>query len=263
MDPEVSIRRMADEGLVSAEQIALLRDCFAQSGSETALPHSGVARVRGIFLALAVLSLIAAIVMLAVGGTGSLSRTMAFVLAIGLILIVPLLLWGWMRNSLVAREEAIFSAWAELAGSLWRRCDVIPSMVEAVARGHKNERQIAELIGETKTVTKLLRQGRGIMENEGQMKLLYDAQAALVTTVAEAVGELADDTDADLSGPVSRLKSKLEVTQADFDLAHMRFNEVVGEFQVTTATRPWSLVASVSEFRPKLFFGPHEDAELP
>lgn len=46
------------------------------------------------------------------GGIGQMNQRISSVLAVALLLVVPLLLWMWLHNSLVAREEAVFEAWA-------------------------------------------------------------------------------------------------------------------------------------------------------
>ena len=52
---EERIQRMADEGLLDKKQAETLRASFAGQHGVEPVPHSGVARVRGLFLGSAAL----------------------------------------------------------------------------------------------------------------------------------------------------------------------------------------------------------------
>ena len=41
------------------------------------------------------------------------NRSLSAVLAIAVLVIIPLVIWAWMHNSLVSREEQVFNAWAQ------------------------------------------------------------------------------------------------------------------------------------------------------
>ena len=128
MEPEARIRRMADEGLISEKQAEMLRDSFAGRSADSSVAPQTATRLRGISLALVAVAVIIMIVILTstggqpgviqdvsetlnqTGGQGEMNRTLSTILAISLLLIVPLLLWGGMHNSLVGREEMVFES---------------------------------------------------------------------------------------------------------------------------------------------------------
>ena len=297
MEPEDRIQRMADEGLVNEKQAEMLKASFAGRHGVEPVPHSGVARVRGLFLGTAALAVIAAIFMLAGGGPqpeviqdvsetlnqpgghGEMNRTLSTLLAIGLMLIIPVLLWGWMHNSLVAREERVFEAWAQTESNFQRRADLIPNLVETVTRYLKHEREtltdvtsawaktseklaesIDKLIGNQKSTTDLLNQGRGVIEDEALMKQLFQAQSALGTNVTNLMAVSESYPDLRSSDQFVQLQAQLEGTENRINVARMRFNEAVGEFNGTMRMLPWSLVASASSFKRKAYFRSDEEA---
>lgn len=295
--PEDRIQRMADEGLLDEKQAEMLRASFAGQHGVEPVPHSGVARVRGLFLGSAALVVVAVILMLAGGGPeleiiqdvtktlnqpgghGAMNRTISTLLAIGLMLIVPILLWGWMHNSLVAHEEKVFETWAQTESNFQRRADLIPNLVETVTRYLKHEREtltdvtsaraksnekltegIDKLIGEQKAASDLLRQGRAVVEDDAMMKQLFDAQAALRTNVTSLMAVSEDYPDLRSSDQFLQLQGQLEGTENRINVARMRFNEAVGEFNGTMRMLPWSLVASAGSFKRKAYFRSDEEA---
>ena len=65
--------------------------------------------------------------------------TVSKLIAVAILLIVPLLLWAWMHNTLVAKEESVFEAWAQTESNFQRRTDLVPALVESVSRYIQHE----------------------------------------------------------------------------------------------------------------------------
>ena len=126
MEPEEHIKRMAEEGLLDETQAEMFRASFTGLHGVEPVPNSGVARVRGLFLGSAAILVVLVIFMLAGGGPemeviqdvsktinepgghGAMNRTISTLLAIGLMIIVPVILGCCMHNSLVAHAEMVF-----------------------------------------------------------------------------------------------------------------------------------------------------------
>ncbi len=68
------------------------------------------------------------------GGYGEMNRTLSTLLAIALLVVVPLLIWVFLHNSLVGKEERVFGSWAQTESNFQRRADLIPALVETVSR---------------------------------------------------------------------------------------------------------------------------------
>ena len=296
MTPEDRIQRMSDEGLIDERQAEMLRDSFRGLHGVEPVPHSSVARVRGLFLAAATILAVVIIVMLAggpnpevvqnvsetlnqPGGHGAMNRTISSFLAVGLFLVVPLLLWAWMHNSLVSHEEKVFEAWAQTESNFQRRADLIPGLVESVSRYLKHEQethtevtsarsksyqQLAEgidkLIAEQKASSDLLRQGREVVEDNALMQKLVEAQTALRSNVASILAVSEDYPELRSSDQFLQLQAQLEGTENRINVTRMRFNEAVGDFNGMVRMLPWSLVASASSFKRKAYFRSDQEA---
>jgi LemA protein len=147
------------------------------------------------------------------GGIGQMNKSFSSVLAIALFLIVPLLLWMWLHNSLVTKEESVFESWAQVESNLERRADLIPALVDTVSRYLRHESEtleavtaqrsnanlaaaLEELLAAQKATADVVGGGNNIVEDESDLALLFTAQqrvgklsrAALLGSVPRTAG---------------------------------------------------------------------------
>jgi LemA protein len=291
---EDRIERLAADGVISPEQAELLRRSARGGGDQAAT--NGEPRPRrlnpwliagpAILLVIAVLWFAAgtsgdpgpiqdvAETLNQPGGTGTMNRSTSAILAIALLLIVPILLWTWLYNGLVGKEETVFETWAQVESNLQRRADLIPALVESVSRYLKHESEtlgavtaersaaatrigkaIDALIragGETSDI--LRAEGPAIVEDEAALGRLLAAEGGYRRGIDEfmAVAEVYPDLRS--SDQFLELQAQLEGTENRVNVARQRFNEAVSEFNGTMRMVPWSLVAGLGNFRRKGYF---------
>ncbi len=208
------------------------------------------------------------------------NRTFSTLPAVALLIVVPLLIWTFLHNSLVAKEEKVFEAWAQTESNFQRRADLIPALVETVSRylRHESETLTAvtreraaaaeklsgvmdELIRAQKDSADILRdKGAGVIEDEALLRRLFEAETALgrgmgnLFAVVEAYPELRS------SDQFLELQAQLEGTENRINVARMRFNDAVRDYNATTRMLPWNLVAGLGNFQRKAYFRSEEEA---
>jgi LemA protein len=206
------------------------------------------------------------------GGIGQMNKSFSGLLAIALFLIAPLLLWMWLHNSLVTKEEAVFEAWAQTESNLERRADLIPALVDTVTRYLRHESEtfievteqrgatklsaaLDELIAAQKATAELIRKdGSDIVENDADLAALYAAQQSVgqrmhgFLAVAESYPQLRS------SDQFLELQAQLEGTENRINVARMRFNESVASYNAAIRKLPTSLVANIGAFERKAYF---------
>ena len=206
------------------------------------------------------------------GGIGQMNKGISGLLAVALFLIAPLILWMWLHNSLVTKEETVFEAWAQTESNLERRADLIPALVETVSRYLRHEAEtltsvtaqrgaaslaqaLDELIAAQKASADIVgEEGSDVISDEAELAALYAAQERVgqrmhsFLAVAESYPELRS------SDQFLELQAQLEGTENRINVARMRFNEAVSTYNAAIRRLPASLVAGAGGFERKAYF---------
>ena len=162
------IRRMADDGVISAQQAEMLHASL-DPGDQRSGDRAGAGRRR--HAGLVTWGVVAGIVLGTValiwitGGTGDgtgagpaevqsvaeslnqsdgagqMNRSVLAFFVVALFVAVPAGVGLVSYNGLVTKEEQVFSAWAQVESTLQRRADLIPRLVESVSRFIQHERE--------------------------------------------------------------------------------------------------------------------------
>lgn len=290
------IDRMERDGLLTASQAAELRDSVRPRdiGGE-GLPKRAKWSLRAIAVVLG-LAAVSAVLITAggdpapvqdvsstinqPGGVGAMNANLSKVIGVMILLIVPFLAWVWMHNSLVSKEESVLEAWAQTESNYQRRADLVPALVESISRFIRHESEtltavtqkrrpdtaqltdaIEELISVQKEAAKILQdKPETLVQNEEKLSKLYAHQTTLgrnvsnLFAVAEAYPELRS------ADQFLELQAQLEGTENRINVARLRFNDAVGEFNGTMRKLPWNLVASVGNFQRKAYFQSEKEA---
>jgi LemA protein len=212
------------------------------------------------------------------GGIGQMNRNFSGLLAMALFLVIPAVLWVFLHNSLVTREEAVLAAWAQTESNLKRRADLIPALVDTVSRYLRHESEtltavtgqradtrlsdvLDELVAAQKATAELIQRDAGsIVESEAGLAALFAAQESVgqrmhsFLAVAESYPELRS------SDQFLELQAQLEGTENRINVARMRFNESVASYNAAIRRLPGSLVAGVGGFKRKAYFQAGETA---
>lgn len=300
MGPEDRIRRMEDDGVLTERQAAMLRDSLAGNASGGSLQPEISSRKRwmGRILSALVLAIVAVVLVLAVGTGGGdqiqdvaqtlnqpgeygqMNKSLSVVLAAAILLIVPLLLWVWQHNSLVTREERVFEAWAQTESNFQRRADLVPALVDTVSRYLKHESEtltavtqgradslsamsqaIEDLAQAEKAAGDLLRErGQAVIEEETALRQLYEAQSRIGRGMTTLLAVAEDYPDLRSSDQFLALQAQLEGTENRINVARMRFNESVRDYNRAIRQLPGALVAQVGSFKRKAYFQSEEEA---
>lgn len=208
------------------------------------------------------------------------NKPLTVVLAAALLLIVPLLLWMWLHNALVAKEERVFAAWAQTESNFQRRADLVPALIDTVSRylQHESEtligvaaqrsealaslsKAVAEVTAAGKAASDLLRErGRGVIEEESALRALSETQARIGRGLGAIVAVAESYPDLRSSDQFLELQAQLEGTENRINVARMRFNEAVRDYNRGIRQLPGALVAQVGNFKRKAYFQTEEDA---
>jgi len=213
-----------------------------------------------------------------VGGLGVMNKSLSTVLTFGLILIIPLLVWIWLHNALVSKEEDVLSSWAQVESNYQRRSDLIPALVDTVSRYLKHEKEtlkevttqrsfdkagdiINKLVDAQKGGADLLKSIAGKPPaDDSVLNELSAVQGKIGLGMRQLIAVVEDYPDLRSSEQFVALQAQLEGTENRINIARMRFNESVNLFNSAIRKVPGNLVASVGGFVRKAYFQADEGA---
>jgi LemA protein len=171
-----------------------------------------------------------------------------------LVIAVPLLFLRGTYNTLVAMDEGVKGAWAQVENQLQRRYDLIPNYVETVKGYAAHEKEVFLKVTEARS--KVGRAGP-ISEKIAANNELSSALARLLVVV-ERYPDLKANTN------FIRLQDELAGTENRIAVERRRFNEMVRVFNTKIRSFPTNLFAGMLGFEKATFFEvPAERQEAP
>lgn len=307
MTYEQRIRKMQAEGLLSDRQAASLASSLgAGTLSQATRRTRSQLSYRSIGVALLLL-LGAAVVALALHGpeathvvsgeivqvkdllnkpegTGSMNTTLSNTLSALLImlpLVLVVLVFAWLYNDLVSKEEAVYLEWAQVESNFQRRTDLIPGLLETVARYMQHERDTLTDITDARgqALAPLAAAMDRLISEQGEVSAATDASAALddqesLEALSEqqatlgaslrnliAVGE--DYPDLRSADQFLALQAQLEGTENRINISRMNFNVAVEKFNGAIRRLPGSLIAGLGHFQRKAYFKTEQGQDRP
>src|SRR3954463_3722966 len=158
-----------------------------------------------------------------------------------IVLVVVVVGWAMsVNNSLVALQESMKGAWAQVETVLQRRYDLIPNLVATVKGYAAHEKETLE------NITRLRSQWGAAQTLEQKTKAANEMEGALarLLVVAENYPELkANQNFRDLQFELAGTENRIAVERE-------RYNESVQAYNTRVRQMPTSLVASMLGFQP-------------
>lgn len=178
----------------------------------------------------------------------------------GVLLLTLVILAGSMigrYNSLVAEDESITGAWAQVENVLQRRADLIPNLVETVKGFATQEKQIFEDVAEARS-----RLIGGMSKTSG---MTPQQAAAANAGLSSALGRLLAISEAypDLKSNQNFLRLQDELAGSENRIAteRRRYNEAVRTYNTSIKRFPTSVIAGMYGFGAREYFEAEEGAK--
>jgi LemA protein len=206
------------------------------------------------------------------GGEG-MNTGVSIVVALIVLLLAPILIWAWLNNSLVSKEESTFSAWAQVESNYQRRSDLIPALVQTVSRYLKHEastltevteqrtsggaleKAVLELSAAHEEATRRMEQTGGAPPlEEEQLKELARTQELVGAGVKRLIAVAENYPTLQSADQFLELQAQIEGTENRINVARMNFNEAVRAYNEAIRKLPGNLVASVNGLKRKAYF---------
>lgn len=182
---------------------------------------------------------------------GRAGRIIGFLVVI--IIIISLVSWYVnTRNSLIALEEDVDGAWAEIDNQLQRRSDLIPNLVATVKGYAQHEEEVFTQIAEARS--KLAGANTVSEKAEGYNEMQSALSRLLV--VVENYPQLQANQN------FTQLMDELAGTENRIAVARKRYNDQVREFNKKIRMFPQSIIANSMGFEKRDYFEIDESARV-
>jgi len=163
--------------------------------------------------------------------------------AVGVIFIVLLLIAGSYisaKNQMVAKDEAVKSAWSQVDIVLQRRADLIPNLVETVKGYAKQEQTVFGDIANARAGLLNARDPQSKIEANGRLDSAFGRLLAL----SENYPELKSNQN------FMRLQDELAGTENRISVERRRYNETLQDYNTFIRQFPNSIWAGIAGFHP-------------
>ncbi len=176
---------------------------------------------------------------------------------IAVVVVLIFMIGGWVfgnYNAIIAFDEEVSNAWANVQSAYQRRMDLIPNLVNTV-KGYAEHEE-----GVLTAVTEARAKASGANSVPQQMAAQNELSSALsrLMVVVEAYPDLK------ASQNFTALQDELAGTENRINVARNRYNEAVKQYNRKIRQFPGAMFASMFGFEKREFFeAPQEAAQAP
>ncbi len=168
------------------------------------------------------------------------SKAMILLIVIVLLILVPLGMYISVKNTLVAKNEGVKSAWSQVDVVLQRRADLIPNLVETVKGIAKQEQTVYGEIAQARS--QLL--SAGTPEQKIAANARLDGALGRLLAIAENYPQLKSNEN------FLRLQDELAGTENRIAVERKRYNDTLQDYNTYVQQFPGSIFAGRAGFKP-------------
>src|SRR5712691_8201984 len=168
------------------------------------------------------------------------SKGMILLFVIVVLILVPLGMYFSVKNTLVAKNEAVKSAWAQVDVVLQRRADLMPNLVETVKGIAKQEQTVYGEIAQARS--QLL--SAGTPEQKIAANARLDGALGRLLAIAENYPQLKSNEN------FLRLQDELAGTENRIAVERKRYNDTLQDYNTYVQQFPNNVFARWAGFKP-------------
>jgi LemA protein len=152
---------------------------------------------------------------------------------------------GCGYNTMQAKEEAVFAAWADVEATYQRRADLIPNLVEVVKGYAKHEADTLTAVTEARSKVGTVQIPKESLGDPAAVSRFQEVQGQLSGALSRLIAVAENYPDLKANQNFLDLQNQLEGTENRINVARVRYNQAVQDFNTTIRTFPNSLTNSL------------------
>jgi LemA protein len=169
------------------------------------------------------------------------------------VLIAAFAVWG-SYNGIVAQEQNVESAWAQVQNVYQRRADLVPNLVATVKGYAAHERQVLEAVTASRAQVGSIQVRPEMLNNPAELQKYQQAQANLTGALSRLLLVVERYPDLKANQNFLALQSQLEGTENRIAVERRRFNEAAQSYNTRIMQFPAVIVARLFGFQQKAYF---------
>jgi len=172
------------------------------------------------------------------------------------VVVVVIFLFSWAKgtyNNLVAKEEGVNQAWAQVENVYQRRSDLIPNLVNTVKGVANFEQQTLTAVIEARAQATSVQINPKNLD-EASLQKFQAAQDNLSSTLARLMVVVEQYPQLKATQNFLELQSQLEGTENRITVERMKFNEVAQAYNTYRRSFPSNIFAGIFGFTEKAYF---------
>lgn len=184
-------------------------------------------------------------------------------ITIAVIAVIALALFGWVKksyNGLVAGEEKVESAWAQVENVYQRRADLIPNLVATVKGYAAHESETLQAVIDARAKATGITVDASNLSEEALAKY-QSAQGELSQALGRLIAVSEAYPDLKANENFKDLQVQLEGTENRIATERMKFNETAQGYNTNLRSFPTNIIAGLFNFEKKGYFKAAEGAE--
>ena len=154
-------------------------------------------------------------------------------------------LTGCGYNVMQANEEAVTAAWGDVEASYQRRADLIPNLVEVVKGYAKHEADTLKAVTEARAKVGSMQISKQMVNDPQALAKFQQAQGELSGALSRLMVVVERYPDLKANQNFRDLQNQLEGTENRINVARVRYNKAVQEFNTSIRTFPNSMTNSL------------------
>ena len=165
-----------------------------------------------------------------------------------------------MYNGLVAKDEAVSSAWSQVENVYQRRMDLIPNLVNTVKGAAGFEQSTLQEVVAARAAATQVKVDPSQLSEENIARF-QQAQDALGSSLSRLLVCVERYPDLKATQNFRDLQAQLEGTENRISVERQKFNTAVQSFNTAVRRFPRNIVAGMFGFEKKGYFEANEGAE--
>ena len=187
-------------------------------------------------------------------------KNVGCIVAILAVLAVVAVWFVKMYNGLVAKDEAVSSAWSQVENVYQRRMDLIPNLVNTVKGAAGFEQSTLQEVVAARAAATQVKVDPSQLSEENIARF-QQAQDALGSSLSRLLVSVERYPDLKATQNFRDLQAQLEGTENRISVERQKFNTAVQSFNTAVRRFPRNIVAGMFGFEKKGYFEANEGAE--